>query len=357
MALLYKMVIENDNTTLSMLAMLRASLNGGMPELEENADWQQLFKKAHLHGVLTLVYDAILRLPPERQPQDDKALSWALSAERTRYHYAHQAEVLHSLALKAKEAGLPMLLVKGMDLARLYPVPDSRACGDIDVYFFDRYAEGNALLGNAGAPLNGKHSEVMVDGVVVENHFTLLDQGHRSQRLAEQYIVATLPQASQDAAGVCHLTPMGAMVYLLMHTVGHLTAKYKMPLRNVLDWGLFLDAHRDSLDPRECQRTARRLGMADAFNMLTSLAAEFTGREIGHYVLGRVRENDRRRMRRLILEKDYLPHVPENLAFFAQLSLRLQRYRHRHWLYRYLPSNRRERIGNTLRQQWRKIVR
>lgn len=345
-----------DNTTDVMLRLLRASLQGGQPDMHEAVDWQRLFTLARRHGVVTLLYDAVLRLPPERQPQGDMALSWALSAERTRHHYAHQAKVLHTLAQRAREAGLPMLLVKGMDLARLYPVPDSRACGDIDVYFFDRYAEGNALLGNAGAPLDGKHSEVEVDGVTVENHLTLLDQDYRSQRLAEQYIRSTLMQATQDEEGVYRLAPMGAMVYLLMHTVGHLTAKYKMPLRSVLDWGLFLNAYRDQLPPRECRRVMRRLGMLDAFAALTSLADEFTGCNLADYAVDRVDREDRSRLRELILKKDYLPHVPEELSFFGQLRLRLRRYRSRRWLYRYLPQNRMERWANTLRQQWRKAV-
>ena len=346
----------NDNTMDVMLLLLKASLQGTEPCLDADADWQGLFALARQHGVVTLLYDAILRLPLQRQPQGDMALSWALSAERTRHHFAHQAEVLHSLAQRSREAALPMLMVKGMELARLYPVPDSRACGDIDVYFFDRYEEGNALLGAAGASLDGKHSEVAVDGVMVENHLTLLDQNYRSQRRAEQYIYATLPQATQDADGVYHLAPMGGMVYLLMHTVGHLTAKYKMPLRNVLDWGLYLDAHRAELSPDECRRVTRRLGMTDAFTMLTSLAAEFTGRDLDEYLVGRLRAGDRRRMRRLILEKAYLPHVPEDLTFLSQLRLRLRRYRERHWLYRYLPQSRWERIQNTFRQQWRKVT-
>lgn len=351
------MEVHDNNTMDVMLLLLKASLQEAEPCLEQDADWQELFGVARQHGVVTLLYDAILRLPPERQPQGDMALSWALSAERTRHHFAHQAEVLHTLAQRSKEAGLPMLVLKGMDLARLYPVPDSRACGDIDVYFFDRYAEGNALLGDACAALDGKHAEVKVDGVPVENHLTFLDQVYRSQRRAEQYIVSTLPQATPDAEGVYHLAPMGAMVYLLMHTVSHLTGKYKMPLRNVLDWGLFLDAHRAELPPRECRQVVRRLGMSDAFAALTSLAIDFTGRDLQQYVARRVDPDGLGRLRSLILKKDYLPHVPEELPFFEQLTLRIQRYRSRHWLYRYLPASRAERIENTLRQQWRRVVR
>lgn len=343
-------------TQQALLTLLRASLQRTVAPLEGSVDWKALFLMARQHGVVTLLYDAILLLPAEQQPQGNMALSWALSAEHTREHYAHQQEVLQQLADKARAAALPMLIVKGMDLSPLYPVPTSRACGDIDVYFFDRYADGNALLGNADATLDGKHSEVVVDGVMVENHLTFLDQQHRRQRQAEQLIRDSLPHATTDGMGICHLAPDGNMVYLLMHTVSHLTAKYKMPLRNMVDWGLFLDTHRHLLSPQQCRQAVRSIGMSDAFLLLTSLAAEFTGKDLQSYLFGPVRAEDRQRMRQLILDKDYYAHVPDALSFSAQLRLRVRRYRSRHWLYRYLPITRREWMANILRQQWHRVL-
>lgn len=341
-----------DSTTLQMLALLRASLAGQKPDplpaTEE--EWQKLFRLARKHAVVTMINDAIEQLPADLRPQGDIAISWALSADRTRYHFHHQEKVLADIRRRATDDGLQTVVVKGLSLAACYPVPSSRACGDIDLFFEpreqDAYRRGNALLGNADAQCDGKHAEFLVDGVSVENHYTLLDQNYRSQRRAERYIRSTIKDITPDGC----LSPMGNMAYLLMHTISHITAKFKLPLRNVLDWGMFLKANRDRLDPAECHRVMRRIGMDDAFNMLTLLSAEFIGADLATFISGKIRQDDVDKMRELILDKSYLAPVPAGLPFFQRLRTRYRRNRQRRWLYRYLPSTGLERLcGNLIR--------
>ena len=339
-----------DITTQQMLSLLRSSLNGTSPDLlpTTEGEWEKLFWLARKHGVVTMINDAIEQLPPNRQPQGDIALSWTLSAERTRYHYNHQAEVLGAIRSRADAEGMRLGLIKGMSLSRYYPTPCSRACGDIDIFFlplsWQNYERGNALFGSPDAALDGKHAEFSVDGVQVENHLHFLDLNYRSQRRAERYIVASL----QDITPEGYLSPMGNFVYLLMHTVCHLTAKYKLPLRNILDWGIFLKAHSEVLNPTDCHRVMRRIGMVPAYNMLTFLAGEFIGTDLGKFILDPIRQNDVDRMRELILDKKYLDHVPTGLNPVQRFRVRWQRNRERRWLYRYLPSTAIERVCGNL---------
>ena len=339
-----------DATTQQMLALLRASLNNAVPDQlpATTEEWEKLFWLSRKHGVVTMINDAIEQLPPQQQPQGDIALSWTLSAERTRYHYNHQAEVLETIRRKADAEGIRLGLIKGMSLSRYYPTPCSRPCGDIDIFFMPltkkNYERGNILLGCPDAALDGKHAEVAIDGVAVENHLHFLDLNYISQRRAERYIRASLSDVSSEG----YLSPMGNMVYLLMHTVCHLTAKFKLPLRNILDWGMFLKANSDVLNPADCRRVMRRIGMVPAFNMLTLLAGEFVGDDLSRFVSSPVPQEDIDRMRELILDKKYLDHVPAGLNPVERFRVRLQRNRQRRWLYRYLPSTAAERVLNNL---------
>ena len=338
-----------------MLALLRSSFSHTPPAaLPASSDeWAQVYWLARKHGVVTMINDVIDRLPADQQPQGDIALSWSLSAERTRYHYEHQSQVLDTLRRQAAEQGLQILVLKGLSLSRYYPVPSSRACGDIDIAFLplsnDNFRRGNRLLGIPDGKIHGKHTEATVDGVPVENHLQFLDLNYRSQKLAEQYIKDSLGQVSPEG----FLPPMADMVYLLMHTVCHITAKFKLPLRNILDWGMFLKGNQHLLDPAECRRTMRRIGMLPAFNMLTSLAAEFTGEDLGGYIKGRLPRRDIKRMRTLMLQKDYREPLPKGLNPFQLFALRLRRNRQNRWLYRYLPSSFAERIRNNLKHSRR----
>ena len=227
-----------------------------------------------------------------------------------------------------------------MSLARLYPRPDSRACGDIDICFPHNYEKGNILLGNPDAEVNGKHAEMAIDGVNVENHLQLLDLHFKSQKRAERYVWAALDPVPADHC----LPPMANMVYLLMHTVCHLTAKFKLPLRNILDWGIFLRAYQDKLNPQECHRIMQHIGMVDAFNLLTYLAGEFIDTDFSPFIIGRIRQDDADRMRELILSKKYLDPVPKDLPLPKRIVARARRRHQRRWLYRYLPSTSCERL-------------
>jgi len=335
-----------DQTTELMLELLRSSLNERPPQLPAltTEDWEKIYWLSRKHGVVTMINDVIEQLPEAEKPQGDIALSWELSAERTHYHFAHQEKVLESIRKKADEAGIHMILIKGMGLAKLYPKPNSRACGDIDIYFPNNYQKGNEILGNPDATLDGKHAEMAIDGVTVENHLHFLDQNYISQRKAEKYILSTLKDATPDG----DLSPMGNMVYLLMHTVCHLTAKIKLPLRNVVDWGIFLKSYQQQLDPKKCHNVMRSIHMDEAFNILTYLAEEFIESDLSKFINKEIlRMDDVEKLRIMILAKDYMEPVPKELKGFQRLKVRYQRNRKRRWLYRYLPSNAIERIwGN-----------
>lgn len=336
----------DEQTINLMLALLRCSLNGTQPDFLpiSEKEWTQVFWLCRKHGVVTMINDVIDELPDELKPQGDIALSWSLSAERTRYHYARQEQVLAKIQQMATEAGLQLVLIKGMTLSKLYPHPSSRACGDIDVYFPGNYRKGNQLLGAPEAELDGKHAEMAVDGVTVENHIRFLDQGYISQRRAEKFITDSLGQVSTEG----ELPPMANMVYLLMHTVSHLTAKIKLPLRNFIDWGIFLRANQDRLDPIECHKVMNKIGMDYAFNIFTLLAGEFIGTDLSRYVNDKVIPADVERMRLMILNKDYQAPLDRTLPLLKRLAARLKRNRQRRWLYRYLPSNAAERLAFNL---------
>ena len=340
-----------DTSTQQVLSLLRSSLNDTTPASlpQSTEDWEKLFRLARKHGVVTMINDAIEHLPDEQQPQGDIALSWSLSADRTRYHYNHQAEVLQSIRQKADAQGLRLGLITGMSLSRYYPIPSSRACGDIDIFFLplskQNYRQGNILLGCPDAELDGKHAEVSVDGVPVENHYRFLDLNYLSQYRAERYIHSSLKDVSPEG----YLSPMGNMAYLLMHTVSHLTAKYKLPLRNIIDWGMFLKANSLALSPADCHRVMRRIGMLPAFDILTLLAGEFIGADLSQYISATVRQEDVDRMRELILDKKYFEPVPSGLNPVQRFRLRWKRNQERRWLYRYLPSSAAERVIFTIK--------
>ena len=172
-----------DHITSLMLALLRSSFSHTPPAaLPASSDeWAQVYWLARKHGVVTMINDVIDRLPADQQPQGDIALSWSLSAERTRYHYEHQSQVLDTLRRQAAEQGLQILVLKGLSLSRYYPVPSSRACGDIDIAFLpcnQPYTMTPDQLVNAAKMVKPK--------VVFPYHYGQTDISHLPDQLKSQ---------------------------------------------------------------------------------------------------------------------------------------------------------------------------
>jgi hypothetical protein len=91
--------------------------------------------------------------------------------------------------------------------------------------------------------------------------------------------------------------------------------------------------------------------MDEAFNILTLISGEFIGTDLSRYIdRNKIIEKDVKKLRNLILNKDYLPPVPKELKGLKRIKARYNRRSQRRWLYRYLPSSAWERSFNIFKQ-------
>lgn len=127
-----------------------------------------------------------------------------MTAERQEKRYRRQQEKTAKMAAAFAENGIRMLVLKGLGLSRDYPVPAHRECGDIDIYLFGASDEGDRLLLQMGAQPYfdvPKHSSHTWDGILIENHRTILNvRRNRSERELNALLTAVLEQE-----GVCEI--------------------------------------------------------------------------------------------------------------------------------------------------------
>ena len=128
-------------------ALMRAALWGQPVEFDGNPDWEGVMHIARHHATDVLVADVASRLgagllPPTAMLQEMKAAM--------RFNFINQLELKRILvaavtALRSK--GIEPVLLKGFSLARLYPNPDLRQFGDIDLYVgIGQFHEACAVL-------------------------------------------------------------------------------------------------------------------------------------------------------------------------------------------------------------------
>lgn len=108
------------------------------PFQSEDWQWRNILIALDNHALLALAADAIMTindmLPSAKQlnpMQSMNLMQHCASVAQT--HYDLNAAVIKSFA-QLQQAGCTPILLKGQGLATLYPIKNTRSCGDLDIY-------------------------------------------------------------------------------------------------------------------------------------------------------------------------------------------------------------------------------
>lgn len=113
------------------IKLIRYVLNGDVPKLPDDIDFERLFAFGKSHGVENMLYigmrDLQIAVPEDTMKKFKKAYEMAIMLE------AKQAFELESIGEAFEEAGIDYIPLKGSVVKYLYPMPDYRKSGDIDI--------------------------------------------------------------------------------------------------------------------------------------------------------------------------------------------------------------------------------
>ena len=280
-----------DKDTLYFIRLVSSGAGLGAAPVSDTADtavtpgsWERIYRMAADHGLSAVVWDGIRRLPAAVQPPRETRIRWALSAEKLEERYRHQQQTVSKLAARFSEEGLRMLLLKGLGLSRDYPIPEHRECGDIDIYLYGQSDKGDRILHEIGAHLYfdvPKHSEYVWDGVLIENHRTILNvRRNRTERELNALLVRLLEKDGTHGLAPGIQTPPATFnaIFLIRHAAVHFQ-KEGIVLRHLCDWACFLTRHWDEID-HALFRTAMEDYRMDRFaDLMTAAAVEYLKRK------------------------------------------------------------------------------
>ena len=278
--------------TLYFIRLVRSGAGLGAAPVSDTADtavtpgsWERIYRMAADHGLSAVVWDGICRLPAAQQPPRETRIRWALSAEKLEERYRHQQQTASKLAARFSEEGLRMLLLKGLGLSRDYPLPEHRECGDIDIYLYGESDKGDRILHEIGAhPYFDvpKHPEYVWDGVLIENHRTILNvRRNRTERELNAVLVRLLEKEGTHGLAPGIQAPRATFnaIFLIRHAAVHFQ-KEGIVLRHLCDWACFLTRHWDEID-HALFRTAMEDYRMDRFaDLMTAAAVEYLGAEV-----------------------------------------------------------------------------
>lgn len=264
-----------------LLALMAHEIFHREMEIDTSAvDWMSVLAEAGRHKVTALLYPTIRELDGVPENAFNKACGMAIAvAQASEAMLKWQREILDLLEMHQ----IPCAVLKGTSVAYLYPHPELRTIGDIDVLVDERKRdEACSILKEQGfVPAHSaeKHLCLQKGAVWVEMHrmVSVFPESEKG-RFSKQFMLEALRHTqTAEIQGVCFPMLSGAyqIIALLAHMEQHL-ATSGIGLRQVCDWAVTVDALRDCFDG-ETLALLERCGLLQFAKIMTRLCEKYLG--------------------------------------------------------------------------------
>ena len=152
-----------------------------------------------------------------------------------------------------QEEGIKALVLKGLSISKYYDNASLRCFGDLDIYSPTDYDKLDKVLKSISTNFSVdyyRHSECMVNGVMVENHRYLTDvRGQSRFYKLENFLQdeASASLASIVDGGLYYANECFSFVFFVYHALSHFLYE-KLSLKFLVDWCVMLKGRNELAD-------------------------------------------------------------------------------------------------------------
>ncbi|MCC8072992.1 MAG: nucleotidyltransferase family protein [Clostridiales bacterium] len=219
-----------------LISLCKAYLFGEQVDIPNDLNWKLFFKLAKEHNLIAICHCALNAAKDDSKIPTEYKKAFQDKFYDSVYVYECQKECINDLKSVLTSCETPYILFKGSVLKELYPVPESRLMGDIDVLIKsdDSKKVKKALIksGYTCTAQNGPVHNFTKKGVLVEVHTRIVsDLGDNA---------FTNPFDNADFDNFCGtLDDNYNFAYLIAHTAHHFKF-YGAGIKLVLDLAVML---------------------------------------------------------------------------------------------------------------------
>ena len=294
------------------LELLRAGLWGVAADPDDfrpdSVDWRAVLRIAKEQTMMVVVTDGIETLPKELWPPKEVMMKLAMMRLKTEQAHRLLDSTIAQIVKALDAEGVHSVLLKGQGIAQNYRRPESRTCGDIDLYTglggYERAFEIIEGL-HEGRPHREAaecvhHLHTSLNGVEVEIHRqTSFMHGKRmdakfqewtKQSLDELFGSGKLEMWDNGGTAVALAPATYNAFFILHHAVRHMTTE-GVGFRQICDWTMLLHKYHSQVDVEKLGKMLKELRMERIWQEFGRLAVNYLG-----------------------LPADELPLAPANLA-------------------------------------------
>ena len=280
------------------LELMRAGLWGVAADPDnfkpDSTDWRAVLRIAKEQTMMVVVTDGIETLPKELWPP--KEVMMKLAMMRVKTSQAHQLlnSTIAQIVAALEAEGVHSVLLKGQGIAQNYRRPESRTCGDIDLYtglggYTRAYEIIEAL--HEGRPHKEAaecthHLHTDLNGVEVEIHRqTSFLHGKRmdanfqewsKQSLDELFGSEALEMWDNGGTAVALAPATYNAFFIMHHAVRHMTTE-GVGFRQICDWVMLLHRCHSQVEVQLLSRKLKELRMERIWAEFGRLAVNYLG--------------------------------------------------------------------------------
>lgn len=263
-----------------LLHLLGAYVREEEPEILPDADWDVLFRLAHIHSVPGILGN--LSMSWELYVDDRNASFAREICMSTIAGFAHRTALADLFLEKLAENGIDHIVMKGYVLKDYYPVPELRTFGDIDILIRpeDRQKCHELMLA-LGYPVKTDWEPVYSykrPNEFYEIHTRLMEVDVSEKADYQAYFRDPWQYTVPDGEHRYQLRPEYHFLYLLVHLAKHIKGG-GAGVRLYLDVAVFVRHFRDSLDWGWVEAELEKLRLTDFANTIFAFVRRYFGIE------------------------------------------------------------------------------
>lgn len=270
---------------MTYLEQVKAAL-WGLPVEEQPLD-EQLLDRHMRQGTAPLVFPLLPMTPPM------KVVCVSTIQQ--------QVKIMHTLRLAwdaLTRAGIQPVLMKGAGLAALYPSPEQRSYGDIDLYVGQtQYHPACAVMRETFPKAlkfdeeldHYKHYNLIADGISIEIHRVTVDLQHpcdhrRYARMEAYGMAHAIPVPCNPSPVTPHPSPLTLTIpeptfnalLIMLHSWEHMMTR-GANLRQLCDLTLLLHHYATQIDAKRLKRYLTSLHLLDVWQLYMFILVQHLG--------------------------------------------------------------------------------
>ena len=269
----------------TILSLVRAIVkNAHEVSLRPGTCWAKVLEEAVRQGVQGLCLDALELLPKEERPDKAMLLEWVGRVVGMERLYESHQKAVDALACFYQQYGIKMMLLKGYGVSLYWPRPNHRPAGDMDIYLGPNWKRADQLVGEQlGIAVDDGHEHhtcFVFQGTSVENHYDFVNtKVNESSRELEVLFkkLATFDKSVTTGKGAIFLPSSTLNAIFLVRHLGQHFAGAEATLRQLLDYGFFIQHETANVDWKQVCSTLKKAGMFRLFQQINAICVDYLG--------------------------------------------------------------------------------